>query len=79
MSRTDPATNGRLLDPEDVANILNMSPRTLERWRAQGRGPHFVRLSGRRVRYRNADVQRWIARQVRASTAAERPPAEVAS
>lgn len=71
--------NGRLLDPTEVGEILGLSARSLERWRSEGRGPVYVRLSARRIRYRRADVDRWINRQVRASTSATRPPAEVAS
>lgn len=79
MSRDDPATNGRLLKPEEVAKILRMKPRSLERWRARGYGPPHVKISGRRVRYRSPDLDRWINSRLRASTAAEQPPREVAS
>lgn len=68
----------RLLTSQEVGALLGLSPRTLEGWRRRGHGPRFVRLSGRRLGYRQADVERWIDSQVRASTSAVRPPAEVA-
>jgi hypothetical protein len=36
-------------------------PRTAQRWRQSGDGPPFVRLGKRRVVYRVADVERWLA------------------
>jgi len=46
-----------------VARRLGLRPSTLRKWRAEGRGPEFVRLgnprSGR-VLYRVEDVERWM-------------------
>lgn len=44
-----------------VAEMLNVSQRTLEGMRMQGRGPAFVKLSNRCVRYDLEDVRRYIA------------------
>ena len=44
-----------------------LSPRTLERWRLQGRGPKYVKL-GRRVVYYQSDLDEWRKRQRRQST-----------
>ncbi|HHB81066.1 MAG TPA: DNA-binding protein, partial [Aliiroseovarius sp.] len=41
----------------------NIAPRTLERWRAEGRGPRFVRI-GRHVRYRQTDIEAFEARHI---------------
>lgn len=42
-----------LLTPKDLARLTGRRPRTLEQWRRLGKGPAYVRLSGRRgVRYR---------------------------
>jgi excisionase family DNA binding protein len=54
------AAQGRLLTPEDVAELLGISERTLEFWRYQGRGPAFLRV-GKRVRYRPTDVEAFLA------------------
>jgi hypothetical protein len=37
-----------------------MSPRTLERWRWEGRGPHYLKL-GNRIAYRIEDVEAYEA------------------
>jgi excisionase family DNA binding protein len=56
-----------LLSQRQAAEYLCLSERTLERWRVQGSGPRFVRC-GRCVRYREADLEAWIAARVVAST-----------
>ncbi len=38
-----------------LARRWKITPRTLERWRADGKGPRFVRI-GRHIRYRQSDV-----------------------
>ena len=53
--------NDRLLTQEEAADILGVSPSTMNGWRVQGRGPAIVRLSARCVRYRYGDVLAYIA------------------
>ena len=53
--------------PEQAAPRLLTTPRTLERWRANGTGPKFVKI-GRRVGYRDADLDAFIAANVRSHT-----------
>lgn len=56
-----------LLTEVDAADLLRMSIRTLQAWRARGFGPSFVR-AGRAIRYRRSDLIRWIlANTIRAS------------
>ena len=57
-----------------AAAFLRLSPRTLERFRVQGRGPRFLKL-GRRVMYRVGDLEAWADAQGRNSTS-ERGPSE---
>lgn len=45
-----------LLDTKRLARRWQMSPRTLEAWRQQGRGPPFLRI-GRRILFRLTDVE----------------------
>jgi predicted DNA-binding transcriptional regulator AlpA len=47
--------------------MLALSERTLERFRVSGAGPKFVRC-GRCVRYRESDLEQWIAQRVVGST-----------
>lgn len=48
-----------LLTAAQVGRMLQVSPRTLETWRREGRGPN-VWMLGRLVRYRAADVHAWV-------------------
>ena len=59
-----------MLTTKQVAAWLGLSATTLEIWRTEGRGPPFVRLSPRMVRYRRSDVQAWLTERTHASTAA---------
>jgi predicted DNA-binding transcriptional regulator AlpA len=56
-----------LLSQGQAAALLGLSPRTLERYRCTGFGPVYRKL-GRRVLYRPADIDAWIASRVRSST-----------
>ena len=57
----------QLLNQRAAAAMLGLSPRTLERFRCTGFGPVYRKL-GRRVLYRPADLDAWIASRVRTST-----------
>lgn len=48
-----------LLTGAEVAEILNVSPRTIERWRRQGRGPRWIRVEGQ-VRYPESDLRAYL-------------------
>jgi len=63
-----------LLNQDQLAALLGVSERTLERWRSEHLGPPFVRLVGLgSVRYRKADVDQWLEGQlVRPSRTYER-------
>ena len=56
-----------LLTEVEAARLLNYSPRTLQKWRAGGNGPPFVK-GNRSVRYRRADLLQWIKDNLRRST-----------
>ena len=56
-----------LLTQRQTASVLKLSERTVERMRVSGLGPRFVRL-GRSVRYRDIDVEAYIASRVVSST-----------
>lgn len=58
-----------LLDPEQVSEILGVSPKTLNVWRCTGRyNLPFVK-SGARVRYRRTDVEAFIERRTQSTFA----------
>lgn len=49
-----------------AAQMLGVSPRTMANWRAQGKGPDYVRLGEPHsaVVYRVADLEAWLAAHV---------------
>jgi predicted DNA-binding transcriptional regulator AlpA len=51
------------LDENRLAQRWSMSPRTLQRWRQDGRGPLFLKLGGRVV-YRVSDIEAWESSRV---------------
>ena len=63
-----PAPSPLLLTETEAANILGFSIRTLQKWRSQGGGPRFVRVSARAIRYRRTDLDQWIESRLRLST-----------
>lgn len=52
-----------LMTAEQLALLLSVSGTTLKLWRSEGHGPDFTRL-GKRVFYRESDVEKWIKSQV---------------
>ncbi|WP_025032475.1 helix-turn-helix transcriptional regulator [Bradyrhizobium sp. DOA9] len=56
-----------LLPQQQLAHILAVSERTLERWRVEGCGPAYLK-AGRRVLYRRSDVDQWLDNNARTST-----------
>ena len=53
--------DGALLTTQDAAALLRVNPETLKVWRARGGGPRFAKL-GRRVLYRQQDLEDFVAR-----------------
>jgi hypothetical protein len=54
-----PIVEDALLTEVDAADLLRLSVRTLQAWRARGFGPTFVR-AGRAIRYRRCDLKEWV-------------------
>jgi len=52
---------GDLVDENEAAAILKIEPRTLRNWRGLRKGPRFVKIGERVVRYRRADLAAFIA------------------
>ena len=63
--------NPRYFSNSEAAQVLCLSPRTLEKMRVVGGGPTFYKL-GRRVVYALPDLQEWAARRRRSSTSDSR-------
>lgn len=50
-----------LLDPIETAGLLGVSVDTLAQWRSQCRGPRYIKLERRLIRYRLSDLEIYLA------------------
>jgi CRP-like cAMP-binding protein len=57
---TDGGMAPLVMDTEAAARQLGLSPRTLERWRVERRGPTFIRVGKRRI-YRLQDLEAFVS------------------
>jgi excisionase family DNA binding protein len=53
-----------LLTPKTASEFLGIPEGTLAQWRSQRRGPTFIKLEGRLVRYRASDLEQYIASRI---------------
>lgn len=49
----------KLFDTKATAEILGISPGTLQNWRTVGSGPRFTNIGGA-VRYQLSEINRWL-------------------
>jgi len=54
-----------LIDGDELAEWLKLEPRTIQAWRYWGKGPAFVRISKRCIRYRKGTVREWMKNRER--------------
>ena len=59
------------LDEAAASRLLNVSQRTLQRWRSTGDGPPYIRAGVRRVLYDGAAIKDWSAARTFGHRAAE--------
>jgi predicted DNA-binding transcriptional regulator AlpA len=57
-----------LLDTAQAAAYLNVAVATLAKWRWLKKGPQPIAYGRRKIVYRRAELDRWIAEQEAAST-----------
>jgi excisionase family DNA binding protein len=62
VTRISGVADDELLTEQELATLLKVAVRTVRRWRVEGSGPPALRI-GRVVRYRRADVDRWLAQK----------------
>lgn len=53
----------RRLTPEQVAELLGITPRTLRLWRQKSIGPIHIRIGKKAIRYDEPVVMAWLERQ----------------
>ena len=49
-----------LISTKAAAKRLGISHQTLEKWRSQKRGPHYLKIGSKAVRYRQIDLDAFI-------------------
>lgn len=52
---------GKMLDTDAAGDRIGIPAKTLANWRSLKKGPPFVRLAGRTIRYREEDLEAYIA------------------
>jgi hypothetical protein len=55
------------LTERELAEMWNVSPKTLQRWRSEGRGPRFLKLS-KKVVYPLEQIKTFESKALYAST-----------
>jgi predicted DNA-binding transcriptional regulator AlpA len=57
-------TSSQLLTTTEVAGLTGLSVETLAQWRSQVRGIPYVKISRNCVRYRQCDLDDWLAERI---------------
>ena len=52
------------LTEQEATEYINMSVKTLRRWRFDRRGPNYAKIAGKSIRYPISDLQEWIKQQI---------------
>ena len=52
-----------MLDTDQLADFIHVSADTLRYWRHIGKGPKYFRMGGRKVFYRQEDIDAWLTEQ----------------
>ena len=63
----------KLLTTDDVAAMTGLSPETLAQWRWLKKEIPFVRLGKKCVRYRQSDIDAWLAKRLVSVASGENP------
>ena len=64
-----------LIGEQNAAEFLDLTDRTLQKYRQTGDGPKFCRLSARSIKYRRYDLRLWSEARLRSSTSDPGPAA----
>ncbi len=57
-----------LLRTKEAAALLGLKPKTLQNWRLEGRGPVWLSLGSRIIRYAPDAIAAWIDSEAAKST-----------
>jgi hypothetical protein len=57
-----------LIDEKAAGNFLDVTDRTMQKYRQTGDGPPYILISSRCLKYRRADLRKWAEDRMRKST-----------
>lgn len=57
-------------DPE-FCEFAGLTPSQSAQLRYQGKGPRFIKVTGRQIRYRWSDIESWLDANTRESTGSD--------
>ncbi len=63
-----PADDDALLDETQAAAFIGVTRRAMQTWRGNGKGPKYVRISARCIRYTIPYLKEWSEKRLRTST-----------
>lgn len=67
-----PADDEALLNETQAAAFIGVTRRALQSWRISGKGPKYVRISARCIRYRKPNLIEWGETLTQTSTSQDR-------
>ena len=56
----DRKTSEILLTEKETARILHVTPHGLQKWRADGKGPRYIKTGRKFLRYRQSDIDQFL-------------------
>ena len=57
-------SNSDYLSETQTAKYLNISKKSLQRWRFNRQGPPYVKLNMKTIRYRREDLDQWMKERI---------------
>ena len=57
-------SNSDYLSETQTAKYLNISKKSLQRWRFNRQGPPYVKLNIKTIRYRREDLDHWMKERI---------------
>jgi len=66
-----PTDGDALLNEEQAAAFIGVTRRAMQAWRLSGKGPQYVKISSRCVRYRKRELVTWSEKRLQTSTSQE--------
>lgn len=57
-------TPSQLLDTVKASDFIGMRPQTLENWRLNKKGPEYLRIGQKAIRYRQSDLVKFMEAKV---------------